>query len=173
MKQIVCISSLVLLTSCASVSLETIEVPVKLDGWKVGNSQDVPGKGNIVEFIQEKENINAWTKIATIQFLENNNNTPSSVVSTLEKSMKKKCQNVKWNILEESSNSVLYEWSLSKCSTLENQHELSRFLKGNDGLHRVAYTEKGFMMSAKTRNYWIDKLSKAQVIKNGKKVSLN
>ena len=87
--------------------------------------------------------------------------------------MEGRCANTKWEILEELETTLLYEWSISDCSAGEDQHEISKLLLGNDGLHRAAYTEKTSNIDAAIREKWLSQLSKAYVEKDEKKVVIN
>lgn len=58
--------------------------------------------------------------------------------------------------------------SPSKCNKVVTQSEIVRFMKGNDGLHRVAFTQKAENITDPDRKKWLISLEKAYVIKGGK-----
>ena len=60
--------------------------------------------------------------------------------------------------------------SPTKCNKIVTQSEIVRLMKGNDGLHRVAYTEKTENISESERNKWLASLERAFVVKDGNKV---
>ena len=60
----------------------------------------------------------------------------------------------------------------SKCNKKVTQHEIARFIKGNDGLHRVALTQKSEKISGNTRKQWLASLKKAYVVKGGARVTI-
>lgn len=161
-----------LVVGCGA-ALEHIRVPGKLMGWKVGfQERERFTNNNIKEIIPASESIHNWSKMVTFQYKDKRKDNPEKFMQALKLSMKNKCKNTKWEILEKISNSILYEWSINGCSPLQDQHELSKLILGNDGLHRVAYTEKVKSMPKDTRAKWIKKLSNAYLAKDGKKVEL-
>ena len=164
-----------LVSSCAIGPLETTYIPAEIIGWKVGHAYDdgTFGRGTIVEYVPESENIKSWSKLITIQFMENSLDTPASLHQKLKQNMEEKCSNTKWEVIDESDTSLLYEWSIRDCSAGENQYEISKLLLGNDGLHRAAYTEKTANIKVSVREQWVSNLREAYVVKDGKKVVIN
>ncbi len=169
-KLLLTLLSSLLITSCASIPLETTYVPARIDGWKVGYAKDIPGQGNIVERIPAQESINNWSKMITIQFIEGSGESPKFFMSKLQKQMENRCTNVKWDVLEDNTYTVLYEWVISQCGEHPDQHEISKLLKGNDGLHRAAYIEKTQSIDPKTREKWVQWLSESYLTKGRERV---
>jgi len=58
----------------------------------------------------------------------------------------------------------------SKCSKLVTQSEVVRFIRGNDGLHRVAFTQRTNKINGGFRQKWLASLTKAYVKKGGERV---
>ena len=162
-----------LLVAGCGAALEYVRVPGKLTGWKVGfQERERFTNNNIKEIIPASETIHNWSKMITIQYKDKRKDNPEKFMQALKVSMQSKCKNTKWEVLEKTNNSILYEWSIKGCSPHKDQHELSKLILGNDGLHRVAYTEKVKSIPNKTREKWIKKLSDAYLAKDGKKVNL-
>ena len=161
------VAILLSLAACA-VPLESIYAPADTTGWKVAHAQDVRGAGNIVERIPVNETLQNWTKMVTVQFFENERQTPQTMMDRLRARMLQRCPGAIWNQLESDRTSVLYEWRIASCPGEQDQHELSRLLQGNDGLHRIAYTEKVANLPANVRARWIDTLKGAYVVKGGR-----
>jgi hypothetical protein len=136
---------------------------------KVGHELDVPGRGAIVEYVPLDEEIGSWKHLVTIQFLEGQRRTPEVVASGLAQQMRGHGGTLHWNVLERDANPVLYEWSLLDCpkkgEAYRDQCELARFLRGNDGLHRVAYTERARSMDPARRAHYLGAFQKAYVVK--------
>jgi hypothetical protein len=60
---------------------------------------------------------------------------------------------------------MIYEWRIHSCPGQEGQVEIARIMRGNDGLHRIAYTEKGGTMNPQSREEWMGVLKSAYVTK--------
>ena len=167
------ISALILITiilaSC-STSIEYVRIPGTFDGWKVGHqyiNHRSADASNIREFIPHNEKIDNWSKIITIQYMDGIKIEPESMMLNLEKDMKKRCQQTKWEVIKRFKTSILYEWSIKDCPPESDQHEISRLFLGKEGAHRVSYTEKTQIIEPTTRNKWIEKLSTSRVEKDG------
>jgi hypothetical protein len=153
------------LAACSS-PLETVRLPAVGDAWEVGYSRDFgEGQGVITEFIPVGESMESWTRRITIQFLEGSTRTPEQGMSELRRAVQGPCPRSHWFVLDRRPNSILYEWSVFGCDGQQDQHEIARLLRGNDGLHRVAYTEKGTSMDPTSRALWLDRIALAVLIK--------
>ena len=60
----------------------------------------------------------------------------------------------------------------SQCKKSATQTEIARFIKGNDGLHRVAYTEKTENIKLIERKKWLVSLENAYLKKGDNRVML-
>lgn len=158
-----------LLASCQT-HLEAIATDVELEGWHVVHALDVPGKGNIIEWTPATESAQDWTEMVTIQFLENMTMPLPEAVAELEQKMRDRVPSVRWEVVDAQADSILYEWSFTD-EAYGTQHELARMLRGNDGLHRIAYTRKA-AIDAATRGHWLANLRGAAVWKKGAPIVL-
>jgi hypothetical protein len=164
------IACLLVIGACAT-TLETVYVPADNRGWKVGSGSNRPG-ATLVEFVPTTESIGNWSRMFTIQFLEGEKRTPNTVMKALETQMRARCPNAKWGVVSEDSTSVTYEWAISGCSGHPDQHEVSRLLKGNDGVHRIAYVRKTNQLEGNERDTWLKAFANAYVEKGGKRVAV-
>ena len=157
---------LLLLTAACATPLETVRLDLdEGDRWVVGHAQDFgSGRGTIVEWIRPGDSIDDWEELVTVQFLEGSPLSPERGVAALEEDLRRRCPDVRWEILTEALFAVTYEWSISGCEGQDDQHELARLLQGNEGLHRVAYTRKGPRLDAETRERWLERLTAAFVV---------
>jgi len=162
---------LVLLTSSCATTIETVYVPSDPSGWKFGAGSDRLNQ-TIAEFVPSNESIDNWTRLLTIQFLEGEKRSPVTLMEDLKSRMQARCPGSYWGVISQDSLSTLYEWKITGCSDNPDQNEIARLLKGNDGLHRIAYTEKTRAMDAASRDKWITIFKDAYVEKGGKKVVL-
>ncbi|MEZ5315655.1 MAG: hypothetical protein R3E91_05575 [Chlamydiales bacterium] len=125
---------------------ETFLIPFEEKNiWKkVKESADDNGS-SISHFIGEEENGANWPELLTIQFKD------SHLIegSTAEEAMiseQKKSPLVKWQIIRNDPNDVIYERFFPK-----GEHELVRMIMTKKGLHRAAYLkQKAFNENEKT-----------------------
>ena len=165
--------SLLLLVAACTTPLEATVVPIPATGLKVGHQADVRGRGTIREFVPVDEDISNWRHLVTVQFFEGERRTPKEMAGKLEETARAHGGTLAWAIVEQDANSVLYEWSLLDCPKAgpeyRDQCEIARLLRGNDGLHRVAYTERARQMPAAAREKYLTAFRAAYVAKGSER----
>ena len=170
-RQYILILATLLTTGCAT-TMETVYVPADSAGWKLGYGSDHSNQ-TIAEYVPTNESINSWSKLLTIQFLEGVTQSPSVVMENLKARRQALCPGSNWNVISHDNTSVLYEWKVVGCSGNADQHEIARLLKGNEGVHRIAYVEKTSAIDPVTRERWIKAFTDAYVERDGKKIILS
>lgn len=158
------------LASCAT-QLESarFQLPDGAGKWKAAGGSDRQGR-TLAEFVPQDESIENWSRLLTIQFIEQQGLSPVDSMTQLRAAMQSRCPGSSWKIIQQDSTSVLYEWSIAGCGSNPDQHEIARMLKGNDGIQRIAFTRKGAELEPSERDLWIKTFSEAYVIKDGQKV---
>ncbi|WP_155834257.1 hypothetical protein [Halotalea alkalilenta] len=124
----------------------------------------------LVEFVRPGESVESWSELFTIQFFEDVYVSPERAMYLLMAGIREQCPDATWTVINEERNSVMYEWTASACDLYPAQHEIVRLLRGNDGVHRIAFVKKTDLMPEELRNKWIDVFLKAYVEKNGRRV---
>lgn len=163
----VALAGTIFASGCGSIPLEAIATGQRVYGWKVARQQDFgPGRGTIIQRIPVDEDRWSWKHASEIQFLEGETRSPGAFMRLLEERMRKRCgDGTRWVVLSQDSTSVTYEWSIRSCPEQEDQSEIARLLRGNDGLHRITYIEKQVPMNGKNREFWLSIIGKAYVTK--------
>jgi hypothetical protein len=158
------------LSGCAT-SLETASLHLSAsDGkWKSAGGSERGGR-TLAEFVPQDESINDWSRLLTIQFIEQKGVSPLVVMDQLRSGMQSRCPDSPWQVIQQDPTSVLYEWSIAHCGNNPDEHEIARLLKGNDGIQRVAFTQKGTELAPSEREQWLKILSEAYVVKDGQRV---
>ena len=160
---------LVFTATAFAADIETVYVPIENKGWKFGQGSNRAGR-TIAEFIPTSETMRNWTRMFTIQFLEGERNSPAAVMKTLQAQMLSRCPEAKWVVGSEDGVSITYEWAIANCPGQANQHEIARLLKGNDGVHRIAYVRKISELESDERERWLKWFAAAYVEKGRKRV---
>jgi len=123
------------------------------------------GDGRVVESIPADESFDLWTRMITIQFIEGSEATPREMMDRILARLTAKCPELVSSVIREGEQGVLYEWRIDACPAAPDQHEVARVFAGTEGLHRVAYVQKGPVMPDDVRAAWIERLSEAILIK--------
>lgn len=179
-----CFLSTTLLSGCSALRtpIETVYIPEQsLSGWKVGYANNNKNE-TVVEFIPAEETIENWSRMYTIQFMEGIKMPPEAYANYMLGFIHQLCQEVASKEIERNKTSLLFEWEAYDCETPSTwtdytgangtQHEIARILVGNDGLHRIAYTQKNEAIPETTRATMIKSMQSAYVEKNREPVVL-
>jgi hypothetical protein len=157
-----------LLGGCISTPVETVFIPTDSQ-LELGYAGDQRGVGTICEYVPPGEDIESWRHLVTIQFMEGATDSPDDVMDALQAQAGQHGGTLTWKVIEADGNSVLYEWSLLDCpktgAVYQDQCELARILQGNDGVHRIAYTERARSMDGERREHYLGAFRKAYVVK--------
>lgn len=179
-----CFLSTTLLSGCSTLKtpIETVYIPeLSLPGWKTGYANNQENEA-VVEFIPAGETIKNWSQIYTIQFMKGIQVPLETYAGYMMGVISQQCQEVSSKEIEQNKTSVLFEWDAYNCKTPSiwtdykgangSQHEIARILVGNDGLHRIAYTQKDEAIPETIRATMIKSMQSAYVEKDGEPVVL-
>nr|WP_277606385.1 hypothetical protein [Acinetobacter sp. NIPH 2699] len=162
------------LSGCATLyqqePLEAIVAShIDISNWKVGyQKQFGVGKGYIREFIPINDSIGQWSKMLSIEFLEGNKSTPQEFTDQFMAQRKSQCPSTEFKILESDTDNIYYQANFPECMGHLKQSELTRVIRGNDGLHRISYSTKGDLTEADTTK-WLNEFKQARLVKGREK----
>jgi len=112
--------------------------------WIVGNHESNP-QGLLIEFVTGGETTKDWTEIVTMQAYKVENGAfppPEKAVQLLEERMRARCPSVVWEVLSQTSDSVVYRWRTQGCGNQADESEVARILIRPDSTVRIAYTTR-------------------------------
>ncbi len=152
-----------LVTSCASTYEETVTFSDKdMQNWGT-EFTDLRRAGSTVEFVPPGQTVKDWSEMFTIQIIKRKDISPTEAIASMRERIKGVCPDVSFLTIARGPYSSTYEfWTLGN-ETFDAQHELGRFLVGDEGLHRVAYAKKVPRMDAATRANWLAMISESVV----------
>jgi hypothetical protein len=124
--------------------------------WKVANKANDNSSG-IVEFVREGDNIHNWKELVTIQtFKESAKSSPQEVLMRLKALREKECPGAtEWNIIEQSENTLSYEWHAKPCLGWPEQQEIARIIFVRPYSCILRYTAKVHELAPEIRTGWI------------------
>lgn len=151
---------------------EGVKLPISheaLQHWKLAYSVVTP-EGAIFEWIPKDEEIEQWSELVQIQsFVLSKPQAAENFAKNFLNTLKKDFPAVKANVIQQTKDSVLLEWSLpTTISDQVPQSEIARIISTPKGVYRIAYTKKtptlDTPLDADTRLQWIKRLAEAQVV---------
>jgi len=107
-----------------------------------------------------------WSELVTtgLTFGGHRRATVAQLAEITRKALEKDCQGLKWEILEESEKSIMYEWRHFGCKDKQpGQHEIARLTVGRLGIHRLAYDSRTGRIPRGLRRQWVKAISQATV----------
>ena len=158
-----------LLVGCSTVTPEHEGLGFVFSGYwdvKHPHTYEVPGKYKIMEWVPRGQTIDNWRDLFTQQNFTKRGiqDTPAELMNTLKAQMEEDCANVIWSVLEQTPNSILYEWRIRDCPPHSDQHEIARIIDGRLNRWRIAYTSKVIEIQPDKRVEWIESLNSAHVM---------
>jgi len=154
------------LGACGSTPKERAYLPRPENEWiSQAYDRSLDGDGLVSESVPADESFKLWTRMVTIQFIEGSEATPHELMEQILARHSARCPEIVSNVIREDELGVIYEWRIDACPAAPDQHEVARVFTGEEGLHRVAYVQKGPMMPDDVRAEWIERLSQVILIK--------
>jgi hypothetical protein len=167
------LSFVLLLSGCKSTPIEAIHTELDPTPWTIGYQKDFGvGNGYIREWVPKGENIKSWTKLFSIEFLENEKTPIHEYSDNFLKKRQEQCAGTKYKILKETDFSRTYIINFPSCSGYEAQSEITRMFQGNDGLHRLSYAEKSVSLSQEVIDKWNQELQNSYIVKGPNKTRI-
>jgi hypothetical protein len=123
--------------------------------WTVGyDAKD--DTQHLTEYVVQPDTVESWSELITHQRFSDPKHilTVGSLSEYFRSRLGANCPSFKWNVLEDSKSSILYEWSHDSCDSYPPQFEVSRLFKCANDFCRWAYTSKRVPIDESTRNSW-------------------
>ncbi len=172
-QRIILLSIISLLSACQSTPIEAVYTEVDPNPWTIGYQKDFgAGKGYIREWVAKGENINSWTKLFSIEFLENEKTPIHQYSDDFLKQRQVQCPGTTFNIIKQTEFSRTYLVNFPSCVGHEMQSEITRLFQGNDGLHRLSYSEKSSRLSEHTIKKWNQEFRNSYVVRGPNKIPI-
>lgn len=130
--------------------------------WKIGYEAHNDSQA-ITEYVIEGETVENWTELVTRhRFLGLQNKvTLKSFMETMQKDLYRTCPSMRWEIINESPEDLIYTWQIQDCPGQDNQYEIARLILGKEAVHLVRYTHKSPVLDPERYEVWMALLKNA------------
>ena len=153
-----------LFSGCAGPMSEKVVMPFDAAGWKLAHKQQDRLSSSVYwEHIPEGEYISKWSRLYTVQFYDNKQTDLSAFLVNYLGDLGQKCKSLDWKILHKRADATLFEWRSHGCPRFKERHELAIVIRGQKGIHRVAYSEKKRQIPEPAYTEWQKKLLDARL----------
>lgn len=128
--------------------------------WQLGH-QAADGQHAIREYVLQGETVNDWRELVTSLYGEVNL-TPKAFFQQLTQKMAEGCPSLTMSVIEETQDTIIFEWGHNGCHGYPAQHEIQRISQGKSGILTLSYTKKG-QLSTEDRETWLSILKIARI----------
>lgn len=141
------------------------------EGWALGfeNYTPSPGGGGVWlwEFVRPGQSVDDWQELVTVMrtYRDILKSKPGNYFEGLKKIREKNCPgSTRWNVIQETDDSLLYEWWAKPCMGFDTQHEIAIIKDGRRDRFLFRYTHMGADMGAGKREQWMKLLLASKVM---------
>lgn len=142
-------------TTVSPNDLKYERLSLRFDGrpWQAGFWNQQP-QSPVWEYVVNGESVKNWNELVSTHFFPGlqTKATAEQFMQLNISQFRQQGLNPTINIIRQSPQDVLYEWTLTNAGT-ENQDELQRIFTTNEGIYMVRYTSRP-TMSVKNRLIW-------------------
>ncbi|MBI2814992.1 MAG: hypothetical protein HYX71_11980 [Opitutae bacterium] len=129
--------------------------------WMLGSQGGA--NGNFVrEYVLEGELVTNWSALVTSQHWIQSAK-PYDIMQAMMIQIVRESPTTQLAVIEQTKDTVLFEWWHDKDRKYPAQHELRRITSTNRGTHALALTEKGAGLEPAKREHWIGLLRTAKL----------
>lgn len=147
-----------------SKKIVTIPYYKNLDGrrWNLENSGENDDQ-ILIEMIPNGDKIKNWKEIYRINiFKKLNQSNASDYIKITEENLSKDCPSLKFNILKEESNFIMYEWSHKGCNSWPANSEITKLIMNSENLISFSFAYKNEIIPQDLKDIYIEILKSAK-----------
>lgn len=126
-------------------------------GYQTANRQQA-----IREYVLAGQTVQNWSELVTSLYIANNV-APRALFEQMRRDLSVGCPSLRTSVLEESSDSLTFEWQHDGCQGQPAQHEIRRITSGKKGMFTLSFVEKTPQLSTEKRATWISLIKAASV----------
>lgn len=135
----------------------------KLDlaAWQLGYKGE-DGDQALREYVPKGQTVNHWTEmVSSVRFKEPV--SPQAMYGIMKSGILSGCSSAHVSVIEETDDSILFEWWQGDCGGNPAQHEIRKICADRRGTYSLSYVQKTQLMSSADRDRWISILKAARV----------
>jgi hypothetical protein len=129
--------------------------------WKLGH-QAATRHGAIREYVLPGQTVQKWTELVTSVYFVSAM-APRPFFEEVRKKLSTGCPSLQVTILEESPDTILFEWQHGGCQGFPAQHEIRRITTELTGTYTLSFVEKTYQMAAEKRAAWLGIIKSAKL----------
>jgi hypothetical protein len=147
---------------------ETDHLTLRTDGrpWRPGHRL-VSAVHTTTEYVLPEQQVQNWQELVTVERLlglVNRKVEAKQLMNSIRQRVQDMDPNVEWNVIDESDADIIYQWHLPKTSDRPPHHELTRLLKGQSDIYRIAFATREENSMQARHDQWVDLLRSAKLV---------
>lgn len=133
--------------------------------WKTGELTFKDLSHFTTEAVPFGEDLIQWSKMVVLDYWSAYQHPQSAAyhADNLKADILKRCPQAQFQFDKKTDAEVYYHWSVTGCKDIKNQVEMGRFLRSNNGTHRVAFIQEGDEIAEDQKKFWQKVFETAQV----------
>lgn len=129
--------------------------------WQLA-SQSADRQVAVREYILSGQTVQDWSELVRSMYFARDV-APRVFFEQLRGNLSRGCPSLRVSIIDESVDSILFEWQHTGCQGYPPQHEIQRVSRGRTGTLTLSFVEKTRQLSAEKRSTWISIIKAAKV----------
>jgi hypothetical protein len=129
--------------------------------WQLG-SQSANPQVAVREYILSGQTVQDWSELVRSMYFARDV-APRVFFEQLRGNLSRGCPSLRVSTIDESIDSILFEWQHTGCQGYPAQHEIQRVSRGKTGTLTLSFVEKTRQLSAEKRSTWISIIKAANV----------
>ena len=121
--------------------------------WQVGH-QHADRDQAIREYVLSGQTVQNWSELVTSHYFARNV-APRTIFEWFQSDISRGCPSVRISVIDESADTILFEWQHDGCRGFSAQHEIRRVSKGRTGVLALSFAEKTRQLAPDKRNTWL------------------
>ncbi len=129
--------------------------------WELGD-QSADHQTAIREYVLRGQTVQNWSELVTSLYMKGDVALRDQF-EQYRRGLSRDCPSLRLSIIDESVQSLIFEWQMDGCEGQPAQHEIRRFTRVKTGILSLSFVEKTRELSAEKRATWISIIKAANV----------
>ena len=129
--------------------------------WQLGYEGEDADQA-LREYVPNGQTVNHWTEMVSSGRFKDPV-SPQAMYGIIKFGVLLGCSSAHVSVIEETDDSILFEWWQDDCGGIPAQHEIRRICADRRGTYTLSYVQKTHQMSSADRTRWISIIKASRV----------
>ncbi len=129
--------------------------------WQLGY-QAADARQAIREYVLPGQTVQSWSELVTSQYFPDGP-APRALFDQTRQDLSRGCPSLQVSVIEETADTIIFEWRHDGCQGHPAQHEIRRISTGRTGTVSLSFVERTRQLAADKQTKWISILKSATI----------